>query len=808
MPVTGSFAQQPANKIPDWVKTNAGWWADGSIDGTSFVQGIQYLIKEDIIIIPETTQGTSSGTDEIPEWIKNNAGWWADGSIDESSFVSSMQFLIEEGIVQVSSTNNSPPKVIPEAPPVEEPPVEEPPTTQENNKQKDKDKTKPVNDFNQNNDPSLSISEKVKLRHDKLKQKANADGLVHVIVELYDDSKPNLTAQEKVERKQNIKNALNSFKNTLSSNGIFSSKTLKNHPFIGLTVTPAVLDEIISSGLVKSVFENGIAKTTLVNTVPLVGAETLHTASTNGTGTVIAILDTGIQKEHDYFKNPTGNRIISEACFTGNDGDAPAASGTCPNDGLSQIGAGSARPCGPTDPLDNACFHGTHVAGIAAGNDMFANTTGSVGVAPAADIVSIQVFTFFGPGDVSAYFLDIAAGLEHVLFLQDDTLDTLNIVSVNLSLGVPGFTTAFTCDNAAGGAITSAINALDADGVAVIISSGNDGIGNGISFPACITKAISVGSVDRFDYAPKYSNISNLLDLLAPGGNADCNLISTTCFIDKDTDDGVLSALFHETLTNKLAFATGTSMAAPHVAGAWALIKSNTNYPSPSIENVLYVLKNTGKLVLQEGAGITKPRINIDKAVDAFIFAHICGKDISTITSFIFGTPGNDKLYGTTGNDLIIGYAGNDAILGDSGDDCLFGNEGEDNIAGNAGNDYLSGGDGIDHLKGGDDNDTIFGGKGNDILSGGLGDDELNGDSGDDTLLGREGADTMNGGDGSDILDGAGINEDNAIDILNGDAGDDFLYGRGGIDILDGGADTDWCVPGDGETVSNCEIVS
>ena len=64
----------------------------------------------------------------------------------------------------------------------------------------------------------------------------------------------------------------------------------------------------------------------------------------------------------------------------------------------------------------------------------------------------------------------------------------------------------------------------------------------------------------------------------------------------------------------------------------------------------------------------------------------------------------------------------------------------------------------------------------------------------------------MNGDDGSDILDGG--DEDNAIDILNGGTGDDFLYGRGGIDILDGGDDTDWCVPGDGETVTSCEINS
>ncbi len=90
-------------EIPSWIKNNAGWWADGSIDDNSFVQGIQFLIKEGIMQIPPTTQGSGSGTNEIPSWIKNNAGWWADGSIDDDSFVGGIQFLIEEGILRISS---------------------------------------------------------------------------------------------------------------------------------------------------------------------------------------------------------------------------------------------------------------------------------------------------------------------------------------------------------------------------------------------------------------------------------------------------------------------------------------------------------------------------------------------------------------------------------------------------------------------------------------------------------------------------------------------------------------------------------
>jgi len=91
---------QKTNVIPDWIKNNAGWWADGLIDDDSFVQGIQFLVKENILKIPPTVQGTSSSS-EIPDWIKNNAGWWADGLIDDDSFIQGIQFLIKEGILKI-----------------------------------------------------------------------------------------------------------------------------------------------------------------------------------------------------------------------------------------------------------------------------------------------------------------------------------------------------------------------------------------------------------------------------------------------------------------------------------------------------------------------------------------------------------------------------------------------------------------------------------------------------------------------------------------------------------------------------------
>ena len=89
------------SEIPVWIKNNAGWWADGSIDDDSFVQGIQFLVQEGFMKIPVTTQGSGTASNEIPVWIKNNAGWWADGSIDDTSFIQGIQFLVQEGFMSI-----------------------------------------------------------------------------------------------------------------------------------------------------------------------------------------------------------------------------------------------------------------------------------------------------------------------------------------------------------------------------------------------------------------------------------------------------------------------------------------------------------------------------------------------------------------------------------------------------------------------------------------------------------------------------------------------------------------------------------
>ncbi len=88
--------------IPDWIKNTARWWAEGQIDDDSFVQGLQFLIREGIIVVPPTEATEAGEPGSIPSWIKNNALWWADGLIDDNSFVQGIQFLISSGIIRVS----------------------------------------------------------------------------------------------------------------------------------------------------------------------------------------------------------------------------------------------------------------------------------------------------------------------------------------------------------------------------------------------------------------------------------------------------------------------------------------------------------------------------------------------------------------------------------------------------------------------------------------------------------------------------------------------------------------------------------
>ena len=87
-----------SQEIPGWIRNNARWWADGTINDKEFFAGIKYFINEGIISIPNL-QKSSQANALLPNWIKDTAGWWGEGKVSDQDFISSLEYLIKNGII-------------------------------------------------------------------------------------------------------------------------------------------------------------------------------------------------------------------------------------------------------------------------------------------------------------------------------------------------------------------------------------------------------------------------------------------------------------------------------------------------------------------------------------------------------------------------------------------------------------------------------------------------------------------------------------------------------------------------------------
>jgi YVTN family beta-propeller protein len=91
-------------KIPQWIKNNANWWSQGDIDDNDFVVGVQYLIEQNIVDVPKrhiVSILEDTPTSEIPNWVKSNASWWAEGLVSDQEFIQAIKWLINEGVMTV-----------------------------------------------------------------------------------------------------------------------------------------------------------------------------------------------------------------------------------------------------------------------------------------------------------------------------------------------------------------------------------------------------------------------------------------------------------------------------------------------------------------------------------------------------------------------------------------------------------------------------------------------------------------------------------------------------------------------------------
>ncbi|WP_371503870.1 hypothetical protein [Nitrosopumilus adriaticus] len=89
-------------QIPSYFKNVASWWSDGLIEDFEFVDGIEYLISEEIIEIPNLSGSAGSSDNVVPDWVRQNIGWWSNGFTSDTELVNSIQYLVEKGIIQVN----------------------------------------------------------------------------------------------------------------------------------------------------------------------------------------------------------------------------------------------------------------------------------------------------------------------------------------------------------------------------------------------------------------------------------------------------------------------------------------------------------------------------------------------------------------------------------------------------------------------------------------------------------------------------------------------------------------------------------
>ena len=465
---------------------------------------------------------------------------------------------------------------------------------------------------------------------EELAERVKADGHVDVIVLLALDApfraEGNLSRADVQLQRNHIGAARTRLLGALPPASYSVNRDYESIPAIAMRVDEAGLAALRGSRLVASIEEDALKFASLAQSTPLIGAPNAWSSGYDGSGWAVAILDTGIEASHPFFRNAANiSRVVAEACFSNGAGGLQRVS-LCPNGTTSQTGSGaaSANTAQCLASGNQLCDHGTHVAGIAAGRNQTVAGETINGVAPNANIIAIQVFTRFnrdtdcgGTGTapcIGSWSSDQLAALNYI----NTTLrPSHNIASVNMSLG--GGSYGAYCDTTT---IKTAVDNLRSNGIATVIATGNDGYTSTISSPACVSTAVAVSSTSKVDVVSGFSNVATIMDLFAPGsggaGPAPWNA-------------GIGSSV----PGSGYALMSGTSMATPQVAGAWAVLKQAA--PTASVTSVLNALVTTGTPVTDTRSGasgtITKPRINVDAAA-----AVLTGAPTRTVTSSV-GTP-------------------------------------------------------------------------------------------------------------------------------------------------------------------------
>ena len=406
---------------------------------------------------------------------------------------------------------------------------------------------------------------------------------------------------------------------TRSATGV---KRYTAFPALALQLNSEQLADIQESGLVTHIREDRWREPSLfegTTNIGMRGTGGAWAAGADGEGQVVVVIDSGVSNTHPYL----AGKVVAEACFSSNaSASGFMVSSLCPGGVPSSTAPGSGAPCALLDPGANAagqCHHGTHIANIIAGRDTVNAQNPYDGVARAAKIIAVQVFSRItddaDPGTpavcnrtgypfnecILASDSDILAGLDYVL---QNLLDVHEIAAVNMSFGNESWDSQAACD-AAYPDYKARVDLFRAAGIAVVSSSGNQGGLNFMNAPACISGVVSVGancdagspSCLVNTIAP-FTNAAPFLTFLAPGVN-----------IDAATPD----VLGH-------SVKTGTSQSAAFVSGAYAALRSYR--PGTTVDQITAVLRQSAIPIDDYATSAIEayPKIQVNAALPLLIF--------------------------------------------------------------------------------------------------------------------------------------------------------------------------------------------
>ena len=424
-------------------------------------------------------------------------------------------------------------------------------------------------------DPPLEIRPKI----EKSVFEALDQADVRVIIQLSDSSPAAATTEEYV---SNISAAQVSVLESLPIEDFQIVHQYTNVPALAGVLSTDGLEILKDDPRVSSIILDQPGSGHLGTSVSALQADIVHSMGYTGQGVTVAVLDTGVDTDHPDLSDD----IVAQHCFT--DGDCPFGN---TNQGTS---------------AEDENGHGTNVTGIITSK----GTVSPVGFAPDADIVAVRVLAANGSGWVS----DWVAGLDWVKTHQG----TLGVDIINMSLGTNALYSG-NCDGSQP-SVASIVSQLNAMGIIIFASTGNQGSSTQIASPACNTGVVAVGATYDGDLGrePDSGTYNTLFGGYWPGCfDATTSLQTITCFTNSNSMMDIVAPgapITSTGLGGGTSTYRGTSQASPTAAGVAALMLQASPGLTPA--QIETTLKNTGTLVVDPKNSRSFPLINALNAVE------------------------------------------------------------------------------------------------------------------------------------------------------------------------------------------------